>query len=89
MAISQTTSSAVNRKAERLLERGSVHPTEAFTFLVDGDHDTYLVTLTKISGNSCTCPATGKCSHIEAAELHHCRETNPQTVDQLWARVGA
>ncbi len=57
-----------HRKALRLLELGHVEPdpTPAQVFHVQGDTGRYLVVITP-TVQTCNCPATGRCSHIEAA----------------------
>lgn len=60
-------SAQIDKKADRLLSEGAVRPFvyPAQMFEVKGDHGNYLVT---IAGpfTHCTCPATDRCSHIEA-----------------------
>lgn len=55
-------------KAQRLLDDGSVrqHAHPAQVFEVDGDHGRYTVLVTA-AVQMCSCPARGRCSHMEAA----------------------
>jgi hypothetical protein len=57
-------------KAERLHANGNVVPAvgHADVFFVRGDTSVYLVVLHP-AGTVCTCPATGGCSHILAAQI--------------------
>lgn len=57
----------VTDKAMRLLCEGKIAPLPAaHVFLVDGTHGTYTVLIASHL-ETCTCPATGRCSHIVAA----------------------
>lgn len=63
-------SDATIRKGARLQQGGRVHRIKsAVVFTVEGAHDTYVVTVDPDdqSRASCTCQATGRCSHIIAA----------------------
>jgi hypothetical protein len=57
-------------KARRLVADGRVSEVTAVrTFVVAGDHDTYLVTV-GVDGAACSCPAyVAHCSHVEAVLL--------------------
>lgn len=53
-------------KAERLLDDQRVSsPIGGLVFQVQGDHDTYVVTLAE-DVQICTCPTHGECSHVRA-----------------------
>ncbi len=61
-------------KATRLLADCRVAPAGlAALYTVQGDHDTYNVTIGETGTGvlSCTCPAVAGCSHREAATLLH------------------
>jgi hypothetical protein len=58
-------------KARRLLKDGRVLKTEfpVTQYTVDGDTGTYVV-LVSPTTQMCSCPATARCSHIEACIEH-------------------
>lgn len=76
-------------KAERLRSEGKVRVlSNARSYQVDGDHASYLVTITNpdtlaVRDNFpgppaawCSCPATGACSHLAAALVSRVAEIN-------------
>lgn len=77
---------STTEKAARLRAEGKVKPVPARTYEVEGDHDTYLVTIcmggaTGATQMSCTCPARGACSHLlaaaDTAAVENVRERDP------------
>lgn len=70
-------SAKITEKAERLVRDGRVRrltPVEVFE--VDGDSGRWTVVLA--GGEfSCTCPASGECSHVEAAKLSRGTRAQP------------
>ena len=72
----QTTLEAISRsalardagEAGHQAAEGRVQEVPARVYTVEGDHATYLVTLADGGADrTCTCPATGDCSHMAAA----------------------
>lgn len=58
---------AMKAKADRFANEGRVkYLIGAEVLAVQGDRDVYLVVLHN-GAATCTCPATGPCSHIQAA----------------------
>lgn len=58
---------ATQSKALRLLAAGAAQPADARVYHVQGDHASYIVVVG--AAQTCTCPATGACSHLLAAQL--------------------
>jgi predicted DNA-binding transcriptional regulator AlpA len=66
--ISMPPLTSILAEADRLIAEGRVREVPARVYTVMGDHATYLVTLADGGADrSCTCPATGDCSHMAAA----------------------
>jgi uncharacterized Zn finger protein len=98
--------SNIREKAVRLLANGQVEAdiAPATVYRVTGDHGTYTVVVGAHVA-LCTCPAPGRCSHVEAAVVHaNASETEKALIeaavdrrhdrarrvaDDLFARLGA
>jgi hypothetical protein len=90
------------RKAARLYTEGKVRRVHDHVYAVIGDHGTYLVCLADRARlalavpndalpplHSCTCPATGACSHIIGAERQRQDDAEREAELQGFARSSA